>query len=247
MTNPPPPTPPPPSPAGPSGLLLIDKPAGWTSMDVCARVRARLRRAGAPKRIKVGHAGTLDPFATGLLVVLVGKATRTCEAMMAQQKTYVTRVDLSCTSPTQDPEGEVTPVNIPAVPSRAAVQAALAAQVGTIMQVPPAFSAIHVGGRRAYDLARAGKPQDLPPRPVRIDEITLDAYEFPFADLTITCGKGTYIRSIARDLGLALGTGGMLRTLRRTRSGSFDVAHAKPLDTLPDMLVQDDLGPIPGV
>jgi tRNA pseudouridine55 synthase len=223
------------------GLLLIDKPAGWTSMDVCARVRARLRKGGAPKRVKVGHAGTLDPMATGLLVVLVGRATRRCDEFMASRKTYEATIDLSRRSTTDDATGACTPVDVATPPSEDHLRDALRAFVGTIMQRPPAFSALHVGGRRAYDLARAGSPPDLPARPVVVHAVDLLEYAWPLARVRVECGKGTYIRSIARDLGAALATGGLLASLRRTASGAFDVREALALDALPPTLTQADL------
>jgi tRNA pseudouridine55 synthase len=229
----------------PSGLLLIDKEKSFTSMDVCAIVRGKLRRAGAPKRIKVGHAGTLDPMATGLLVVLVGKATRLCNQFMADQKVYEATVDLSHRSTTDDAEGQLTPVPIASPPTLEQVRQAAAAFVGTIQQRPPDFSAMSIGGKRAYDLAREGKPVRLAARPVRIDEITIRSYGWPLLEITVSCGKGTYIRSLARDVGTALNAGGMLTALRRTRSGAFAIDHARTVSSLPDPLGQSDLLPIP--
>lgn len=229
----------------PAGLLLIDKQKGFTSMDVCAIIRARLRRAGAPKRIKVGHAGTLDPMATGLLVVLVGKATKLCNQFMADQKQYEATIDLSHTSTTDDAEGQLTPADVSTIPTPDQLRAAAAAFVGTIQQRPPNFSAMSIGGQRAYDLARAGKPVELAPRPVRIDAFEVRSYAWPLAQVAVTCGKGTYIRSLARDLGQALHTGGMLTALRRTRSGEFSVEGARRLDQLPDTLTASDLLPLP--
>jgi tRNA pseudouridine55 synthase len=225
----------------PCGLLLIDKHQGPTSMGICAAVRARLRRGGAPKRIKVGHAGTLDPMATGLLVVLVGKATRESARFMASEKEYEATIDLAHRSDTDDAEGEVIAVGVATPPTREALEAGLARQVGVIMQTPPAYSAISVGGRRAYDLAREGKAVELAARAVSVHAIHVLDYAWPTARVRVRCGKGTYIRSIARDLGLALGTGGMLTALRRTRSGDLRVEAARSLDQLPDVLSQKQL------
>lgn len=229
----------------PSGLLLIDKEPGFTSMDVCAIIRARLRRGGAPKRIKVGHGGTLDPLATGLLVVLVGKATPLCNAIMAGEKEYVSGVDLSRVSDTDDEEGPTHRVEVTVPPTREQVLAALASLTGNIQQRPPAFSAIKSGGRRAYDIARAGGDVQLPARTVTVHEIELLTYEFPSLTLRVRCGKGTYIRSLARDLGPLLQTGGMLTSLRRTRTGQWNVSDAKKLAGLPNVLGQQDLMPAP--
>lgn len=229
-----------------SGLLIIDKQPGFTSMDVCAILRTRLRRGGAPKRVKVGHAGTLDPMATGVLVVLIGRATRLCDTLMTQEKEYEAMIDLAHRSDTDDAEGDVTAV--PAcdpLPNREKVLAALATFVGVISQRPPAFSALKVGGRRAYALARDGRAPVLQARPVTIHELTLLDYSWPLARVHVRCGKGTYIRSLARDLGEALAAGGMLTALRRTRVGSYDIATAKRLDQLPDVLTQTDLLPPP--
>ncbi|HBU43132.1 MAG TPA: tRNA pseudouridine(55) synthase TruB [Microbacterium sp.] len=232
----------------PTGLLIIDKPLGKTSMHVCANVRARLRSAGAPKRIKVGHAGTLDPLATGVLVVLVGKATRLQDRFMAGRKRYTARVDLSATSRTDDREGPVAPADCQPA-TRAAIEAVLPQFVGTIMQRPPAYSAMKIAGRRAYDLARKSETEaDLPvlePRPITIDAINILEYTWPILTLDIACAKGTYIRSLARDIGEQLNTGGMLDGLIRTQVGRYTIDHARTLNDLPGQLTQQDLLPIP--
>ncbi len=229
------------TPVSPSGLLIIDKPEGPTSMGVCRKVRGSLVAGGAPKRVKVGHAGTLDPLATGVLVVLIGKATRLCDRLMAGEKEYLAEVDLSQFSTTDDREGQRTIIPVPTPPTSGLLRAACDQFVGTIQQRPPAYSAIKVDGRRAYHLARKGDAPDLPPRPVTIHAIDITAYEWPIATLRVRCAKGTYIRSLARDLGLALGTGGMLHALRRTRVGPFDLSRAIPLAALPQPLLQAHL------
>jgi tRNA pseudouridine55 synthase len=212
-----------PHPINPSGILVIDKPVGPTSMQVCSKVRWLFKQAGAPKRLKVGHGGTLDPLASGVLVVLVGSATRLCEQIMIGQKEYEATIDLSATSATDDAEGPLTPISGFTPPTRAAIDAALPAFVGDIKQAPPAFSAVHIGGTRAYDLARRGTldPALLGPRSVTIDAIRVHDYTPPRLALHVTCGKGVYIRSLARDLGRSLGVGGYLTALRRTRIGRF--------------------------
>lgn len=226
---------------GPSGLIVIDKALRATSMDVCATVRARLRRGGAPKRVKVGHAGTLDPLATGIVVVLVGKATRLCDKLMATHKRYTAEIDLSRQSPTHDLERVAEPVHGIRPPARDEVEAMLARFTGWIMQVPPIFSALHVDGKRAYSLARDGKHVELAPRPIHIHSITLLDYAFPLLTIDVSCGKGTYIRSLARDIGAALQTGGVLTALRRTEVGVFSLAMAKRFDQLPDPMSAADL------
>ncbi len=232
--------------ASPSGFLLIDKPLGMTSMVVCASVRRRLVAGGAPTRVKVGHGGTLDPLATGLLVVLVGKYTKLCQAIMAGRKRYLAEIDLSVTSPTHDLEAPTTPVEVARPPERGRVEEVVRGFVGVIQQSPPAFSAVWVEGERAYHMAREGRAPELKPRPVTVYGIDVLGYEWPVLRLDVSCGKGTYIRSLARDIGAALGTGGTLTALRRTESGGlgeqpFRVEDATPLDDLPRAMTQADL------
>jgi tRNA pseudouridine55 synthase len=204
-------------------------------------VRRRLVAAGAPKRVKVGHGGTLDPLATGLVVILVGKATRLCDRIMGGRKRYVATIDLSRTSTTDDREGQIAEVRVAAPPTREQVAAAVRTFVGTIQQRPPAHSAIWVDGRRAYHLARKGQLDQLPARPVQVHHINLLDYLWPRLTIDVTCGKGTYIRSLARDIGAALGTGGMLDALRRTEVEPFTIEQARPPGALPDRLTQTDL------
>jgi tRNA pseudouridine55 synthase len=212
-----------------NGLLVIDKPGGMTSRDVVNRVQRWF-----PRRTKIGHTGTLDPLATGVLVVCVGAATRLADFVQAMGKTYRSRFRLGATSTTDDADGEVTP-NLAAVPPiREQIEAAIPAFLGTVEQVPPAFSALKLGGERAHDLARQGKDVRLAARPVRIDAIRVLGYEWPYLDVEIDCGKGTYIRSIARDLGAKLGCGGMVETLRRTRIGPFTAEQGIGLDVAPE-------------
>lgn len=215
-------------------------------MGVCRNIRWRLVQGGAPKRVKVGHGGTLDPLATGVLVILVGKATRLCEQIMRGEKRYLTEADFSRLSTTDDREGQTTEVPVPREPTREEVEAACRRFVGTIQQRPPAYSAIKVGGQRAYKLARkadasGGEVPELAPRPVEVRSITLLEYQWPRAMLDIVCGKGTYIRSLGRDIGGALGAGGMLLSLRRTQVGPFGIDRAVRLDDLPQVLTQTDL------
>lgn len=216
------------------GILLVDKPEGWTSFDVVNYIRKIVAQAEGkrPKQIKVGHAGTLDPFATGLLVVLIGKEyTRKAAEFTASSKTYELTMRLGATSSTGDPEGEITSVSN-AVPPRKVLEGALEAFRGRIQQVPPAYSAIKVDGRRAYKLAREGKPVRLEPRSVLIDRLELTGYAYPQASLVADVSAGTYIRSLVEDIGIALGTGAYTETLRRTRSGTFDLKEAVPVQGL---------------
>lgn len=232
------------TPAPPSGILLVDKPEGPTSMAVCRKVRWLLTQGGAPKRIKVGHGGTLDPLATGLLVVMVGKATTLCNRVMQGHKRYTAHIDLSSTSITDDREGPITTLHVSTPPTHADLHAACARFVGLIQQTPPLYSAIKVGGTRACDRARQGQAPELKPRTVEIHSISIADYRWPIAVLEVHCGKGVYIRSLARDLGQSLGVGGMLTALRRTQVGPFHIDAARPLASLPCTLTQDHLLPI---
>jgi tRNA pseudouridine55 synthase len=198
------------------GFLNLDKPRGVTSRDV---VNGVVRIVG--REVKVGHAGTLDPLASGVLVVALGAGTRLIELIQDQPKVYRTVIRLGTRSDTMDANGTITETPDPVVPSEESVRRAVAAQVGTIDQVPPQFSALKVSGRRAYDLARAGQTVELAARPVRIERIDVLAYAWPRLELEITCGGGTYIRSIARDVGEALGCGGLVEVLVRERIGPF--------------------------
>jgi tRNA pseudouridine55 synthase len=238
-----------------SGLLIVDKPAGLTSHDVVARVRrlARTRR--------VGHAGTLDPMATGVLVVGIEKATRLLGHLALTQKEYAATIRLGQRTDTDDADGQILDTQPAGHVTEAALRAAAAALTGEIMQVPPGVSAIKVGGQRAYKLTRAGAAPELAARPVTISALQLTAIRPAPAlpgsatrgsatqdgatlgsaaaggtlldiDVLVTCSSGTYIRAIARDLGAALGTGGHLTALRRTRSGPYLAADAVSLDDL---------------
>ncbi len=232
------------SPTPLSGLLVIDKPPGFTSMDVCAIVRRKLRKGGAPKRVKVGHGGTLDPMATGVLVVLCGRATTMCNAIMAGEKEYLAEFDLSRISTTDDAEGVVTEFQGAREVTPAGFEGAVARFVGEIEQVPPDYSAVHVGGRRAYAMAREGEKVELAARRVFVKTIRVVGFEWPRARVEVVCGKGVYIRSLARDIGRALGVGGMLTALRRTRVGEFGIERAVELAKLPEVMGQGDLLPV---
>jgi tRNA pseudouridine55 synthase len=218
-----------------NGLLVIDKPGGWTSRDAVNRVQKWF-----PRKTKIGHTGTLDPLATGVLVVCVGAATRLADYVQAMGKSYTSRFRLGATSTTDDADGEVTETPTAPPPPREQIEAALARFVGTVEQLPPVVSALKLDGRRAHDLARQGKAVVLAPRPVRIDAIRVTGFAWPYLDVEVDCGKGTYIRSIARDLGAALGCGGLVQTLRRTRIGPFTadqgigvLAEPRGVDLLP--------------
>ena len=207
------------------GLLVLDKPGGMTS-------RAAVDRAVGwfPRRTRMGHTGTLDPLATGVLVLCLGNATRLVEYVQRMGKTYRSTFRLGARSDTDDADGAVAPVMGAVDPGRPAVLDALAGFLGVIEQAPPSYSAAKVAGRRAYDLARKGEEMSLQARSVRIDGIDLLRYEYPEMEVEVRCGKGTYIRSIARDLGEAVGCGAYVQTLRRTRVGPFAVEEAISLE-----------------
>jgi tRNA pseudouridine55 synthase len=216
------------------GLLLVDKPAGWTSFDVVNFVRRRVALAEnkKPKQIKVGHTGTLDPFATGLLVILIGKGyTRRAQELSKVDKTYEVTLRLGETSSTGDPEGEIVSVNSK-IPSVKEVQTTLQKFTGQIEQIPPAYSAIKVDGQRAYKLARAGKEVKIKPRQVTINRLELIDYAYPEVNLVADVSSGTYIRSLVEDIGLTLGTGAYTKELRRTQVGDFDIESAIKHDSL---------------
>ena len=212
-----------------SGWIVVDKPAGLTSTQVVGRVR---RATGAAR---VGHGGTLDPAATGVLPVALGEATKTIAWCQDATKTYRFTVRWGCSTTTDDAEGAPLATS-PVRPARAAILAALPAVLGEISQVPPAFSALHVDGERAYDLARRGETPQLAARTVRIDRLELlDLPDADHAVLEMDCGKGTYVRSLARDLARALGSEGHVAALRRTRVGPFRENGAISVEFLQDL------------
>lgn len=211
-------------------MLLIDKPSGWTSFDVVAKVRGLVRQETGLKKPKVGHTGTLDPLATGLLVLCVGSYCKRAQEFSKLDKTYEVTMKLGQTSTTGDEEGVKTHVS-DEKPSEEAVKAAVMSFVGEISQVPPAFSAIKVNGQRAYKLARAGKSLKLEPRQVTIYEITDVNYAYPEVKFTAHVSSGTYIRSLVEDIGAELKTGAYMSALRRTMVGSFSLAKAQDLES----------------
>jgi tRNA pseudouridine55 synthase len=204
-----------------NGLLVLDKPGGITSRDAVNRLQRWF-----PRGTRIGHAGTLDPLATGILVLGIGPATRLVEYIQRMEKEYRTDLVLGATSTTDDADGAVSPLGGVMPPTRTQLVEALQSFLGTIEQRPPAFSAAKVAGRRAHDMARRGEKVVLQPRSVQIYAIELLCFDYLEATLHIRCGKGTYIRSLARDLGARLGCGAYVRTLRRTRIGPFTLDRA---------------------
>lgn len=215
------------------GYLVIDKPGGWTSHDVVARARRILDER------RIGHAGTLDPAAVGVLPLAVGDATRTIEYLAEASKTYLAEITLGVTTDSYDGDGRVTSTADASLVTRNQVEAALDAFRGEIEQVPPMFSAIQIGGRRLHELARAGQEIERPARPVTIHQLDLVDWSPPAFSLYVDCSKGTYVRSLAHDLGERLGIGAYLSNLVRLRTGPFTLCDAVTLESLPALLERE--------
>jgi tRNA pseudouridine55 synthase len=227
------------------GILLLDKPAGWTSHDVVNYVRKIVAQheGKKPKNTKVGHTGTLDPFATGLLVLLIGKEyTRKAATLAKLDKTYEVTMKLGEVSSTGDPEGEITELN-DARPSNEELEAVLQKFTGQIEQVPPAYSAIKVNGQRAYKLARAGKEVTIEPRTITVHSLELKTYAYPEVQLVTSVSSGTYIRALVEDIAKALGTGAYTKELRRTVVGKFSIEDASPVQNLTAEQIEKALQP----
>ncbi len=206
------------------GILLVNKPKGWTSFDVVAKVRGTLKKRGIAKP-KVGHTGTLDPLATGLLVLLIGKATKQASEMSKANKTYESIIKLGVSSTTGDEEGEKSKIS-DKKPSLDEIQKVLDAFLGEIEQTPPAYSAIKVNGQRAYKLARKGAEFELKARKITVHSLQMTEYKYPLVKLEAHVSSGTYIRTLAEDIGKQLGTGAYLTNLKRTQVGQFDIKDA---------------------
>ena len=205
-------------------VLLINKPLRWTSFDVVNKLRFRL------KTKKIGHAGTLDPLATGLLIICVGKMTKRIEEFMGLEKEYTGKFVLGKTTPSHDLETEVNEEKDISHLSEAMIREAVSPFIGTISQLPPQHSAIRIGGKRAYEFARKGKDIQLSPRDIQIHQFEITSINLPEVGFRVVCSKGTYIRSIARDFGVALGVGAYLSALCRTRIGTFLLADAMDVE-----------------
>lgn len=215
------------------GVLLVDKPVDHTSHDVVARLRGKL------KMKRIGHAGTLDPLATGLLVILVGKATRISQYLMSVDKEYSGTVELGKVTNTQDAEGEVLETRPVPPLTEAEVRAAMQSMMGDQYQLPPMFSAIKIDGVPLYKKAREGEEVEREPRFIRVMRFDLTRWASPELDFSVQCTKGTYVRTLAHDLGQKLGCGGHLKALRRESSGHLSVAQALPLEQLLAMPLPD--------
>lgn len=227
-------------------IWLVDKPAGMSSFGVVARVRRQCsERAGwievkgkdgqvrrKRRKVKVGHTGTLDPFATGLLVILIGKATKRANEFLKLDKEYLATVRLGEISTTGDPEGEITEQVVREKPNKMAVEKAVEKLVGENWQTVPAFSAVKINGQRAYKLAREGKTVEMPRRKVQIYELEVLRYEWPELDIRCKVSSGTYIRTLGEEIGRRLGTGAYLTALRRTQVGPYRIEQARTLEEL---------------
>jgi tRNA pseudouridine55 synthase len=209
------------------GILLIDKPTGMTSFGVVARIRRVLSKQ-QNKKIKVGHTGTLDPFATGLMILVIGKECKNAGLYIKLDKTYEATVHLGQTSTTGDPEGEITDTS-DIIPTQLAIKEVLNKLTGEISQRPPIYSAIKIDGQRAYKLARAGKPVEIPERQVTIYKLELIDYSYPEIKIRANVSSGTYIRTLAEDIGKILGTGAYCTQLRRISIDKWSVNEAKTL------------------
>lgn len=210
-------------------IAVIDKPLHWTSTDVVRKIKFALHRLGY-RKIKVGHAGTLDPLATGVLLVCIGRATKMVDALQAEEKEYVAEIWLGATTPSFDLEHPIDRTYPFEHVTREALDEALAALTGERLQEPPLYSAKKIEGTRAYEIARAGESVELRKALIRIYEMQVERFELPDLRLRVRCSRGTYIRSLAREIGEAVGSGAHLTGLRRTRSGGFTAENGWDLD-----------------
>lgn len=211
-------------------ILLFDKPYDWTSFDLVNKVRCMLKYRLRKKQIKVGHAGTLDPLATGLMIICTGKATKKIEQLSGLDKEYIATIELGAVTPTYDLESLVEQHKPYDHVSREMLEQALNGFRGPIMQMPPIFSAIKIKGEKAYELARRGEAIELKSRPIHIYQLEIMEFELPKVVLRVKCSKGTYIRSLAHDIGQAVGVGAHLTDLRRTQIGEFSLENALQIE-----------------
>lgn len=217
-------------------VFYVDKPYGWTSFDAVKRIRGVLHKRTGRKRLKVGHAGTLDPLATGVLIVCSGRATKRIDELQAGEKEYVATLQLGATTPSFDLETEIDATYPWQHITRELIASVLPRFTGTVMQVPPVFSAVKVDGRRAYKFARKGREVELKPKELVISELELVDWEPPLLTIRVACSKGTYIRALARDIGQALQSGAHLTALRRTRVGSVTIDQCRSIDNIVEFL-----------
>ena len=221
-------------------VLYVKKPLHWTSFNLVSKLRWKLQKSLKVKKLKVGHAGTLDPLATGVMIICTGKATKLIESFQYQTKEYIATLELGATTPSFDLELPVDAVFEVQHINRELVDKVISGFVGEIWQTPPVYSAVKVDGKRAYDYAREGQDVELKPKLLVIDEIEVLDFSLPVLKIRVVCSKGTYIRALARDIGLALGSGAHLTALERTRIGDVKLEDCKEIE---DMLlfVEEDI------
>lgn len=221
-------------------ILCFDKPLEWTSFDLVNKVRYMIKRRLGVKKFKIGHAGTLDPLATGVLIVCTGKATKRIEEFQYQTKEYVATLRLGATTPSFDLEQEIDAEYPTEHITREMVEETLKTFLGEIQQIPPVYSAVKVNGKRAYDYARKGNEVELKPKLLVIDEIELLDCQLPYITIRVVCSKGTYIRALARDIGTALNSGAHLTSLRRTRVGDVTVENCISLEQFQNIVNEQE-------
>ena len=222
-------------------IIAIDKPLGWTSFDAVKRLRGSIQKRLRLKKFKVGHAGTLDPLATGVLIICTGRATRKIEELQSGEKEYIATIELGSTTPSFDLETEVDAYYPVDHIDENMIKETFKSFEGRIMQVPPVFSAVKVDGKRAYKYARNGKELELKPKPINIKEIEFISFENNLLKFRVVCGKGTYIRALARDLGQALKSGAHLKELRRTQVGEIRVENCLKIEEAVDLIANAPL------
>ncbi|MDD6228412.1 MAG: tRNA pseudouridine(55) synthase TruB [Bacteroidales bacterium] len=222
-------------------IIIIDKPLGWTSFDAVKRLRGAIQRRLNVRKFKVGHAGTLDPLATGVLIVCTGRATKRITELQEGMKEYVAEVKFGATTPSYDLEKEIDATYPWEHITRERIEEVLPRFIGHVMQVPPVFSAVKIDGKRAYNYARKGKEVDIKAKPLEIREMEILKWEAPVLTLRVLCSKGTYIRALARDLGEALDSGAHLVGLRRTRVGDYTEQQALSIDQAVEIIANGPL------
>ncbi|WP_321519559.1 tRNA pseudouridine(55) synthase TruB [uncultured Bacteroides sp.] len=222
-------------------VLYFNKPLTWTSFNLVAKVKYPLLRKLRIKKLKVGHAGTLDPLATGVMIICTGKATKRIEEFQYQTKEYIATIELGATTPSYDLEKEIDATYPTEHITRELVEDTLKKFIGSIEQIPPAFSACKIDGERAYELARAGKEVELKPKTLVIDEIELLECNLPAIKIRVVCSKGTYIRALARDIGEALNSGAHLTGLIRTRVGDVKLEHCMEIENFVEWLEKQEI------
>lgn len=222
-------------------VLLVNKPLNWTSFDVVNKIRWNITRRLGVKKIKVGHAGTLDPLADGLLIICTGKKTKEIESYMGLEKAYSGTITLGSTTPSYDLETAINERFDLSNLDEQIIREQAAKMTGEIDQLPPQFSAKKIGGKKAYDFARKGEVVELKPKRIQINEFRIDGVDLPNVNFFIRCSKGTYIRSIAHDMGVALDNGGHLSKLRRESIGEFQLSNAIDIDPLVEFISESDM------